>query len=86
MVLSHQAVHNFGLQVIAVWSDVIPDELKGYVDARFGVEYAGRVQHKVGALEETVAAQARPSEPESLSEVGTGRVSLPSSQPVSQVK
>lgn len=56
VVLCYQAVHARGLQIIAVWSDVMPAELKDYVDPRFGVEYVAKIQHKAGALEETVAA------------------------------
>ena len=56
VVLCYQAVRMRGAQIIAVWSDVIPAELKDYVDPRFGVEQVARIQHKTGALEETVAA------------------------------
>ena len=56
VVLSYQAVRERGLLVIAVWSDVLPEELKDFVDSRFNIEFAGRIQHKTGALDETVAA------------------------------
>jgi hypothetical protein len=56
VVLCHQAVHVHGLTVIAVWSDVIPSELKQYVDPRMAVNYAARIQHQTGALDETVKA------------------------------
>ena len=56
LVLAYQCAHQRGLAVIAVWSDVIPVELKDYVDSRCNIEYAARIQHSTGALDETVAA------------------------------
>ena len=55
-VLSFQIARERGLRVIAVWSDAIPDELKEYIDPRCGIDYAARIQHSTGALDETVAA------------------------------
>ena len=56
IVLCHQAVHQRGLAVIAVWSDVMPDELKGFVDPRYGIEFAAKITHRTGGLADTVAA------------------------------
>lgn len=56
LVLAHQVYHQRGLAVIAVWSDVIPSELKDYVDSRYNIDYAARIQHTTGSLDETVAA------------------------------
>ena len=56
--LAHEAVHTRGLTVIAVWSDVVPSELKELVDPKFNVEYAARIQHHTGAIQDTVAAVA----------------------------
>lgn len=56
VVLSFQLKHRYGLQVIAVWSDVVPDDLKQYVDPRYGIEFIARIQHATGDLEATVSA------------------------------
>ena len=53
LVLAYQCAYQRGLAVIAVWSDVIPVELKDYVDSRYNIEYAARIQHSTGALDET---------------------------------
>lgn len=55
-VLAHQIVNERQHQVIAVWSDVIPSELMGYVDARCAVEFAGSIKHAAGCLDATVNA------------------------------
>ena len=55
-VLCHQLVTQRGVQVIVVWSDAIPDELKLFVDPRSRVAFAGKVQHETGELEATCAS------------------------------
>jgi len=54
-VLASQAVER-GLAIIAVWSESVPDELKGYVDKRLSLRYIGVVQHVEGKLEATARA------------------------------
>ena len=44
-----------GYSVIAVWSDVTPDELKNFVDARFAISFDAVVQHRAGDVEGTRA-------------------------------
>lgn len=56
IVLAYQLHTHLGLAVIAVWSDVMPDELKAFVDPRFGIEFAGKIQHGTDSLAATVAA------------------------------
>ena len=41
-VLASQAVQR-GLAIIAVWSESVPDDLKGFVDKRLSVRYIGVV-------------------------------------------
>ena len=54
-VLASQAVER-GLAIIAVWSESVPDELKGYVDKRLSLRYIGVVQHVEGKLKATARA------------------------------
>lgn len=56
IVLAYQLHVHHGLKVIAVWSDVMPDELKSFVDPRFGIEFAGKIQHGTDSLPATVEA------------------------------
>ena len=55
-VLSWHIAHERGLQVIAVWSEVVPDELKAFVDKRYTIEFAGRVEHEANGIPATIAA------------------------------
>ena len=55
-VVAYQAVHRMGLQIICVWSESIPDELKGFVAKGMAVPYAGMITHTAGDLPKTVAA------------------------------
>jgi len=43
-----------GLVVIAVWSEVMPDELKKFVDPRMGIEFAARIEHEADGLASTI--------------------------------
>ena len=54
-VLASQAVER-GLAIIAVWSESVPEELKGYVDKRLSLRYIGVVQHMEGKLKATARA------------------------------
>ena len=54
-VLASQAVQQ-GLAIIAVWSESVPDDLKGFVDKRLSVRYIGVVQHAEGKLKATARA------------------------------
>ena len=54
-VLASQAVQR-GLAIIAVWSESVPDDLKGFVDKRLSVRYIGVVQHAEGKLKATARA------------------------------
>ena len=54
-VLAFQAVER-GLAIIAVWSESVPEELKGFVDKRLSLRYIGVVQHVEGKLKETARA------------------------------
>ena len=55
-VLCHQLFHDRQMAVIAVWSDVAPDELKSYVDARYAIDFASRHEHQTGGIDATVEA------------------------------
>jgi len=55
-VLSHQLVHLRGYAVVAVWSEVVPDELKEFVDPRYAIEFAAKVEHEANNIEATVSA------------------------------
>lgn len=55
-VVAHQAVHRMGLQVICVWSESIPEELKGFVAHGMGISHAGVLSHEVGEVAKTAAA------------------------------
>lgn len=55
-VVAYQAVHRMGLQIICVWSESIPNELKGFVAKGMAVPYAGMITHIKGELTKTVAA------------------------------
>lgn len=55
-VVAYQTVHRMGLQIICVWSESIPDELKGFVAKGMAVPYAGVITHVKGELAKTVAA------------------------------
>lgn len=60
-VLAHYLVHKRKLQVVAVWSEVVPDELKAFVAKGMEVQFAGRIQYKSGEIAATAAAvQALP--------------------------
>lgn len=55
-VLAHKAVHRNRVQVVVVWSDVIPEELRGFVAKGFEVPWAGTIQHETRQLKKTVSA------------------------------
>ena len=55
-VLAHHIVNKRGLQVVAVWSEVVPDELKAFVAHGMEVSFAGRIQHVAGQVRATAAA------------------------------
>ena len=48
-------VHDLGYAVIRVWSDVVPDELKSFVDPRAAFEFVATVQHTADGLSGTIA-------------------------------
>mmetsp|Transcript_46665 Transcript_46665/g.107091 ORF Transcript_46665/g.107091 Transcript_46665/m.107091 type:complete len:565 (-) Transcript_46665:651-2345(-) len=55
-VLAHHLVNKRGYEVVAVWSEVVPDELKAFVAHGMDVTFAGRVQHVAGKVAATAAA------------------------------
>jgi len=54
LILVQQALAR-GLEVVAVWSESVPDQLKQFVAKGINVRYIGVVQHEEGALASTTA-------------------------------
>ena len=47
--------HDLGFAVVRVWSDVVPEELRNFVDPRASFEYAATIQHTTDNVPGTVS-------------------------------
>jgi len=43
------------IAVVAVWSEVVPEELKKFVDPRVAIDFAARIEHEADGIAATVA-------------------------------
>ena len=48
-------LYDLGYAIVRVWSDVVPEELKAFVDPRATIKFAATVMHSTGAVAVTVA-------------------------------
>ena len=55
-VVASQATQRHKLNVISVWSESVPDELKSFVAKGLTLKYLAVIQHAEGKVKETAAA------------------------------
>ena len=64
-------ISQMGIKVVAVWSEVIPEDLKNFVDPRVAIDFAARIEHGPDGIASTVA-QVRALEDLDVSDVMVG--------------
>ncbi len=47
-------IAQMGIAVVAVWSEVVPDELKKFVDPRVAINFAARIEHEADGIASTI--------------------------------